>query len=163
MTVPATTDLYDAFEAEVEVLELPGLRPFGGAAAIAGPIRTLKVFEDNALVREMLSSPGDGAVLIIDGGGSLRYALLGDQLAELAVKNGWAGVIVHGAIRDSAAIAQMPLGVWALGTIPRKTVKRGEGQRDVPVRFGGTTFRPGAYVYADVDGVLVAPRALTLD
>ncbi|HNU20447.1 MAG TPA: ribonuclease E activity regulator RraA, partial [Hydrogenophilus thermoluteolus] len=107
-----------------------------------------------------LATPGEGAVLVIDGGGSLRRALLGDQLAELAVQNGWAGVIVYGAIRDSRAIAQLPLGVWAMGTIPLKTVKRGEGQRDIPVTFGGVTFTPGHFVYADEDGVIVASRPL---
>lgn len=154
-----TTDLCDAFEAEIQVVE-PMLRSYGGARAAGGPIRTLKLFEDNALVRETLATPGNGAMLVIDGGGSLRRALLGDQLAELAVKNGWAGVIVYGAIRDSRAIRQLPLGVWALGTHPRKTVKRGVGDRDIPVTFGGVTFTPGHYVYADEDGVIVAPRAL---
>jgi regulator of ribonuclease activity A len=154
-----TTDLCDAFESELQVLA-PILRSYGGARCAGGPIRTLKIFEDNALVRETLATPGEGAVLVIDGGGSLRRALLGDQLAELAVQNGWAGVIVYGAIRDSRAIAQLPLGVWAMGTIPLKTVKRGEGQRDIPVTFGGVTFTPGHFVYADEDGMIVAPRPL---
>jgi regulator of ribonuclease activity A len=108
----------------------------------------------------MLAEPGQGAMLVIDGGGSLRRALLGDNLAELAVKNGWAGVIVYGCIRDSAAIGQLPLGVWALATHPQKTVKRGEGQRDVPVSFGGVTFAPGMFAYADEDGVIVSDAPL---
>jgi regulator of ribonuclease activity A len=136
------------------------LRSYGGARAAGGPVRTLKIFEDNALVREMLAEPGQGAMLVIDGGGSLRRALLGDNLAELAVKNGWAGVIVYGCIRDSAAIGQLPLGVWALATHPQKTVKRGEGQRDVPVSFGGVTFAPGMFAYADEDGVIVSDAPL---
>lgn len=150
-----TADLCDAHEDRVRVLA-PMLRSYGGARASGGPVRTLKIFEDNALVREMLAEPGQGAMLVIDGGGSLRRALLGDNLAELAVKNGWAGVIVYGCIRDSAAIGRLPLGVWALATHPQKTVKRGEGQRDVPVSFGGVTFAPGMFAYADEDGVIVS-------
>ncbi|WP_028875073.1 ribonuclease E activity regulator RraA [Tepidiphilus margaritifer] len=150
-----TADLCDAHEDRVRVLA-PMLRSYGGARAAGGPVRTLKIFEDNALVREMLAEPGQGAMLVIDGGGSLRRALLGDNLAELAVKNGWAGVIVYGCIRDSAAIGRLPLGVWALATHPQKTVKRGEGQRDVPVSFGGVTFAPGMFAYADEDGVIVS-------
>ncbi|MDD2407282.1 MAG: ribonuclease E activity regulator RraA [Tepidiphilus sp.] len=154
-----TADLCDAHEDRVRVLA-PMLRSYGGARAAGGPVRTLKIFEDNALVREMLAEPGQGAMLVIDGGGSLRRALLGDNLAELAVKNGWAGVIVYGCIRDSAAIGQLPLGVWALATHPQKTVKRGEGQRDVPVSFGGVTFAPGMFAYADEDGVIVSDAPL---
>ena len=154
-----TADLCDAHEDRVRVLA-PMLRSYGGARAAGGPVRTLKIFEDNALVREMLAEPGQGAMLVIDGGGSLRRALLGDNLAELAVKNGWAGVIVYGCIRDSAAIGRLPLGVWALATHPMKTVKRGEGQRDVPVSFGGVTFAPGMFAYADEDGVIVSDAPL---
>lgn len=154
-----TADLCDAHEDRVRVLA-PMLRSYGGARAAGGPVRTLKIFEDNALVREMLAEPGQGAMLVIDGGGSLRRALLGDNLAELAVKNGWAGVVVYGCIRDSAAIGQLPLGVWALATHPQKTVKRGEGQRDVPVSFGGVTFAPGMFAYADEDGVIVSDAPL---
>ncbi|MBI5780928.1 MAG: ribonuclease E activity regulator RraA [Rhodocyclales bacterium] len=154
-----TTDLCDAHEDRVRVLA-PMLRSYGGARAAGGPVRTLKIFEDNALVREMLVEPGQGAMLVIDGGGSLRRALLGDNLAELAVKNGWAGVLVYGCIRDSAAIGRLPLGVWALATHPMKTVKRGEGQRDVPVSFGGVTFAPGMFAYADEDGVIVSDTPL---
>ena len=154
-----TADLCDAHEDRVRVLA-PMLRSYGGARAAGGPVRTLKIFEDNALVREMLAEPGQGAMLVIDGGGSLRRALLGDNLAELAVKNGWAGVVVYGCIRDSAAIGRLPLGVWALATHPMKTVKRGEGQRDVPVSFGGVTFAPGMFAYADEDGVIVSDAPL---
>ena len=154
-----TADLCDAHEDRVRVLA-PMLRSYGGARAAGGPVRTLKIFEDNALVREMLAEPGQGARLVIDGGGSLRRALLGDNLAELAVKNGWAGVVVYGCIRDSAAIGRLPLGVWALATHPMKTVKRGEGQRDVPVSFGGVTFAPGMFAYADEDGVIVSDAPL---
>jgi regulator of ribonuclease activity A len=153
-----TADLCDAFP-EVEVAE-PGLRDYGGRRRFGGPIRTLKVFEDNTLVRQALEQPGQGHVLVVDGGGSLRCALLGDVLAELAVKNGWAGVILYGALRDSEALGQLPLGVKALGTHPRKSHKRGEGQGQVPVRFLGVTFHPGHHVYGDADGLVVAARAL---
>ncbi len=154
-----TADLCDAFESEVQVAQ-PLFFSYGGARCAGGVIRTLKLFEDNALVREMLATPGQGAVLVIDGGGSLRRALLGDQLAELAVRNGWRGVIVYGAIRDTRTIGQLPLGVWALGTIPLKTIKRGIGERNLPVTFAGLTFTPGHFVYADEDGIIVASRPL---
>lgn len=154
-----TADLCDAHEGEVRVVA-PMFRSFGGRAAFSGPIATLKIFEDNSLVRTALEQPGNGRVLVIDGGGSLRCAVVGDQLALLGVKNGWSGVIVYGCIRDSRPIAQMDLGVFALGTHPLKTVKRGVGETDVPVTFGGVTFSAGEYVYADEDGVIVSKTPL---
>lgn len=154
-----TTDLCDDHGESVSVLE-PMFRGFGGNRRFCGPITTLKLFEDNALVRTALSEPGEGRVLVIDGGGSLRCALLGDQLGALAVKNGWQGVVVYGAIRDSVALGQLPLGVAALATHPRKSIKRGEGQRDLPVCFAGATLHPGMWLYADEDGIIVAPQAL---
>lgn len=120
----------------------------------------MKVFEDNSLVRETLESDGAGRVLVVDGGGSLRCALVGDQLAELSVKNGWTGILVYGCVRDSEAMASMNVGIRALNTHPRKSVKRGEGQRNVQVRFAGVTISPGHWVYADRDGVVVAPHSL---
>ena len=116
--------------------------------------------EDNSRVREAVAEPGLGRVLVVDGGGSTRRAMLGDQLAALAVANGWAGVVVHGVIRDSEAIGGMDLGVKALGTVPLKTDKRGQGVRDVPVVFGGVTLRPGDWLAADADGVVVSDHAL---
>jgi regulator of ribonuclease activity A len=154
-----TTDLCDAHGDDVQVLE-PMLRSYGGRRAFGGSISTLKVFEDNGLVRAALETSGDGRVLVIDGGGSLRCALVGDQLAALAVKNGWSGIVVHGCIRDSRAMSGMNVGVLALATHPRKTIKKNQGDRDVPVSFGGITFRPGAWLYADEDGVLLSPTAL---
>lgn len=155
----ATTDLSDAHP-DVQVAE-PIFRDFGGRRAFHGPMTTLKLFEDNALVRTALEGPGNGRVLVIDGGGSMRCALLGDQLAELAVRHEWAGVVVFGCIRDSEAIGRLQLGVKALATHPLKSIKRGEGQRDLPVRFAGVTFRPGAWLYADADGVILSDRALS--
>jgi regulator of ribonuclease activity A len=152
--VVATADLYDERGEELASLPLQ-LRTFGGRAAFAGPVRTVRCHEDNALVREVLSSPGDGAVLVIDGGGSLETALVGDVIAGLAVDHGWAGIVVHGAIRDGQAIDGLPIGVKALGTNPRKSAKTGAGELDVPVTFGGVTFSPGAMLWSDADGVLV--------
>lgn len=154
-----TCDLCDRFEGRVRVLELP-LRDYGGRIAFSGRVSTVKALEDNSLVREAVAEPGEGRVLVIDGGGSLRRAMLGDMLAEKAVANGWNGVLVHGAIRDSVALARLDLGVKALGTCPLKTDKRGQGLRDVPLRFGGVEIRPGDWLAADEDGVVIAGEAL---
>lgn len=154
-----TCDLFDQFEAQVRVLDLP-MGDFGGQVAFAGIVSTVKALEDNSRVREAVAEPGQGRVLVIDGGGSSRRAMLGDMLAEKAVANGWAGVLVHGAIRDSEAISQLPIGVKALGTCPMKTDKRGEGLRDVAVEFGGVVIRPGDWLAADEDGVVLADQPL---
>jgi regulator of ribonuclease activity A len=155
----STTDLCDEFSDEIDVCGL-ALRDFGGKQAFAGPIATIKCFEDNSRVRELVAERGDGRVLVVDAGGSQRRAVLGDLLAKQAVDNGWSGIVIHGCIRDSTAIARMPFGVKALSTCPMRTEKRGEGQRDLTVRFGDATFRPGEWLYADSDGVIVARRAL---
>ena len=154
-----TCDLCDAHEAELCVLELP-LRDYGGRVAFAGIVSTIKALEDNSRVREAVAEPGHGRVLVIDGGGSLRRSMLGDMLAEKAVANGWSGVLVHGAIRDSAAIGRLDLGVKALATCPMKTDKQGQGLRDVPIAFGGLTILPGQWLAADEDGVVIAERPL---
>lgn len=154
-----TTDLCDANEGKVRAVA-PMFRSFGGKTRFAGPIRTLKVFEDNSLVRSTLETAGNGAVLVVDGGGSMRCAMVGDQLALLGVKNNWAGIVVYGCIRDSGPIAGMDIGVFALGTHPMKSVKKGAGDADIPVTFGGVTFTPGEYIYADEDGVIVSATAL---
>ena len=159
---PATADLIDAHEAILSSCPLQ-FRNLGGRARFHGPVRTLKVFEDNALVKSTLSSPGEEAVLVIDGGGSLNRALVGDIIAGLAVENGWAGVVVNGAIRDSVAIGALNLGRKALGTNPAKSAKTGAGEADIPVTFGGVTFAPGQWLYSDEDGIVVAPHALPLD
>ncbi|MBS0357500.1 MAG: ribonuclease E activity regulator RraA [Proteobacteria bacterium] len=154
-----TTDLCDANEGKVRAVA-PMFRSFGGKTRFAGAIRTLKVFEDNALVRSTLDTPGNGNVLVVDAGGSLRCAMLGDQLALLGVKNGWAGVIMYGCIRDSGPIAGMEIGVFALATHPMKSVKKGAGDVDIPVTFGGVTFIPGQWLYADEDGVILSETPL---
>ena len=154
-----TTDLCDEFSDRLQIAE-PIFGDYGAEMMFSGSIVTLKVFEDNSLVRAVLEEPGDGRVLVVDGGGSMRCALVGDQLAELAEDNDWAGIIVNGCIRDSMAIAEIPIGVKAVGIHPLKSVKRGVGERDIPVRFAGITFQPGHYVYADEDGLLVSEKPL---
>jgi regulator of ribonuclease activity A len=158
----ATPDLCDEFGAEVRVAE-PMFRDFGGVERFAGPIATLRVFEDNALVRQALEMPGGGRVLVVDGGGSLRTALVGGNLAALAHRNGWSGLVVYGCIRDAAEIASTPVGVKALQAVPRRSAKAGAGERSVPVAFAGVTFAPGAWLYADRDGIVVADRKLVDD
>jgi regulator of ribonuclease activity A len=154
-----TTDLCDANEGKVRAVA-PMFRSFGGKTRFAGQIRTLKVFEDNSLVRSTLDSPGNGNVLVVDGGGSMRCAMVGDQLALLGAKNGWAGIIVYGCIRDSGPIAGMDIGLFALGTHPMKSVKKGAGDVDIAVTFGGVTFVAGQWIYADEDGVIVSEASL---
>lgn len=150
----STADLYDERGEELQSVPVQ-FRSFGLRAAFQGPIRTVRCLEDNALVKTALSAPGAGSVLVVDGGGSLATALMGDVIAELAVSNGWAGVVIHGAIRDRVAIDRLDLGVKALGTNPRKSAKTGAGERDVELTFGGVTFRVGAQLYSDEDGILV--------
>jgi regulator of ribonuclease activity A len=154
----ATTDLCDAHPGVIAVAT-PMFASFGGRRRFCGPIATLRCFEDNSLVREMLGEPGAGRVLVVDGGGSLRCALVGDQLGALGVRNGWNGVVVWGCVRDTAALGAMDLGVLALAAHPLKSVKRGQGERDVAVSLAGVTFRPGHYLYADADGVVLMPAA----
>jgi regulator of ribonuclease activity A len=154
-----TADLCDQFPDELEICE-PLFRDYGGRRRFAGPIATIKCFEDNSRVRDLTAEPGHGRVLVIDAGGSTRRAVLGDLLAQKAVDNGWAGIVIYGCLRDSAAISAMPLGVKAIGTCPLKTDKRGEGQRDLPVRFAGVHWQPGHFAYADEDGIVVARRPL---
>ncbi|MDX1518080.1 MAG: ribonuclease E activity regulator RraA [Woeseiaceae bacterium] len=152
-------DLCDAHEDRIQVAD-PIFRDFGGRLTFGGKIATISCHEDNSLVRDAVASPGEDRVLIVDGGGSLQRSLLGDRLAGKACENGWQGIIVHGAIRDIEVIADIDIGVKALNVIPLKTEKRGLGERDVPVRFAGVTFTPGAYVYADRNGVIVSEAAL---
>lgn len=158
-----TPDLCDEFETELGKtirVVTPMFQRYGGKTSFSGQIVTLKIFEDNSLVREVFAEDGRGKVLVVDGGGSLRCALVGDQLAILAAKNGWAGAIVYGCIRDSGDINGIDIGVRALNTHPQKSVKKGVGDRNIPVTFGGVTFQPGEYLYADEDGILVSNRVL---
>jgi len=158
MTRLSTPDLTDGHPG-ARAIELQ-FNNYGGLARFGGPAVTIKCHEDNSLVKACVGEPGKGRVIVVDGGGSLRRALLGDMLAEEAVKNGWAGLVIHGAIRDVDEIGNTELGVQALGTTPLKTEKLGMGQRDVPVSFGGVTIHPGEYVYADNNGVIVSAEPL---
>src|SRR3990167_11366516 len=156
-----TPDLCDAYPDLVQVLE-PMFSNFGGRYSFGGEIVTIKCFEDNSLVKEQAELKGNGKVLVVDGGGSLRRALLGDLIAEKAANNGWEGLVIYGCIRDVDVIAQTDLGVQALVTHPMKTDKRGIGDLNVVVTFGGVTFRPGEYVYADNKGIIVSPQPLQM-
>lgn len=149
-----TCDIYDE---EGDALGVIGseFSSFGGRKAFSGPAVTIKCFEDNTRIKEASLEPGEGRVLVIDAGGSCRVAVLGDMIARDAMDNGWAGIIVFGCIRDRAALAQMDIGVHAIGTTPRKSCKRGEGQRDLDIQIAGVWVSPGDTVYADVDGILI--------
>jgi regulator of ribonuclease activity A len=155
----ATADLYDQHGETLQIAS-PVFRDYGGDIAFEGTVVTLKVFEDNSLVRSALEEPGDGRVLVVDGGGSLRCALVGDMLAELGRKNGWAGIVVYGCVRDAEVMSRMSIGIKALATNPRKSVKKGEGARDVTLRFADLVVEPGQYLYADRDGIVIADHAL---
>ena len=156
-----TPDICDAHP-EVRILD-PLFVNLGGREAFCGPIRTVKCFEDNSLVKQAVAEPGDGAVLVVDGGGSTRCAMLGDMLAAQAAGNGWSGVVMYGCVRDVDELAETDLGIQALGAHPRKSEKRGEGQRDIPVTFAGVTLSPGEWLYADNNGILVAEARLPLE
>ena len=155
----ATTDLYDDFEDSCETCATQ-FRDFGARKQFCGRIRTVKCFHDNVLFREMLSEAGGGGVIVVDGEGSTARALMGDLLAARACDNGWAGVIINGAIRDSAEIVGIDIGVKALGVNPAKSDKKGEGETDVELHFGGVCFRPGDWVCCDEDGILVSAQPL---
>jgi regulator of ribonuclease activity A len=150
----ATADLVDDIYPDVRSCDLQ-LRDLGGVTTFAGPITTVKCFQDNALLKSVLSEPGNGGVLVIDGDGSLHTALVGDVIAGIAKDSGWAGLIVHGAVRDASTLRTIEIGIKALGTNPRKGTKTGEGDRDVAVTFGGVTFNPGEIAYCDEDGIVV--------
>ena len=154
-----TADLSDAHAGSVMAAE-PVFRDFGGLAKFWGPIETVRVFEDNVLVQQALESRGGGRVLVVDGGGSLRSALVGGRLAALAHTNGWAGLLIHGCVRDSEELSRVPMAIRALAAIPTRGGKAGAGERGKPVTFAGVAFVPGHFLYADADGVLVSPRNL---
>lgn len=152
-----TCDLYDEFLDAAGVLPA-GLSHFGGRTSIHGTAVTVKCFEDNSRIKELAGTPGNGRVMIVDAGGSLRCAVLGDMIAGNAAANGWAGIIIWGAIRDREAMAQLDLGVMALGAIPRKSVRHNEGQTDILITLSDTRIAPGDLIVADADGVLIFPK-----
>lgn len=159
-----TPDLLDSNEEQIRRGNLRVVAPifqrYGARSSFSGQIVTLKLFEDNSLVREAFAEAGTGKVLVIDGGGSLRCALVGDQLAILAHKNGWEGVVVYGCIRDSGDINQIDIGVRALNTHPLKSIKKGAGDRNIDISFGGISFRQDEWIYVDEDGIVVSTQAL---
>ncbi|MFD2765484.1 ribonuclease E activity regulator RraA [Micromonospora eburnea] len=158
METPTTADLYDRYGDALGSCDTQ-LRQFGGVRAFGGPAVTVRCFEDNALLKSIVSEPGEGRVLVVDGGGSVHTALMGDLIAGTAAENGWAGVVINGAVRDVAALRALPIGIKALGTNPRKSAKTGAGERDVPVFFGNCVFAAGVHVYSDDDGVVTLPAA----
>ncbi len=166
MTSFSTCDLCDAYEdrlldGRIQVVE-SGYLSLGRRKRFHGPASTLAVFEDNALVREALQQPGHGRVLVVDGRGSLEVALLGGNLANFAAANGWAGVVVHGAVRDVDELNEAEIAIRARALQPRRARKEGEGERDVSVQFSGVTIEPGAHIYADADGIIVSNEALSM-
>jgi len=155
----STCDLCDAFPDDVQVLE-PMLHNFGGCEAFGGEIATVKCFEDNSFVKQRLGEPGEGRVLVVDGGASIRRALMGGDVAAMAADNGWAGAIIYGCVRDVDELIETDIGIQALGVVPMKTRKRNVGELDVPLNFGGVNFHQGHWAWADNNGVVVADRDL---
>ena len=155
----STPDLFDARKQEVRVVE-PLFLSYGGTDKFFGQVRTVKCHEDNALVKALAAKPGEGRVMVVDGGGSRRRALVGDMIAGNALRNGWAGLLIWGMVRDVDELRQLPLGVKAVGAFPVPANKEGSGQVDVPVAFGNVEFRPGDWLYADNNGILVASTPL---
>jgi regulator of ribonuclease activity A len=150
----STCDLSDTYGEQARIIR-PSLRHFGGKRRFSGAIVTVKCFEDNSRVRELVATPGDERVLLVDGGGSMRYALLGDMLGREALANGWAGIVIYGCVRDTSVLETLKLGVMALGSIPRRSLKNDEGAVGVPIEIGGTLCRPGDLLFADDDGVVL--------
>ena len=155
----STADLHDEHEEKVQIASVL-MQGYGQKTRFFGPISTVKCFEDNSLVRAALEEPGNGQVLVVDGGASIRCALVGDKLAELGIKNGWEGLVINGCIRDTAVISTLNIGIKAIGANPRRSVKKGEGERDIALNFADTAFTPGDWVYADEDGILVSEGKL---
>jgi len=149
-----TCDLYDQYGAAARVLNWMA-QDFGGCLRFAGEVETVKCFEDNGRVKELASTPGNGRVLVVDGGGSNRTALVGDMIAASALQSGWAGLIINGCVRDKAALAGLNIGIKALGTTPRTSVRRGEGTIGIAVEIGGVRIQPGDRLFADEDGILI--------
>lgn len=154
-----TNDLYDDYLEDIQVAA-PIFQNFGGRKKFYGEICTVKAFEDNSYIKSSFEQDGRGKVLVVDGGGSLHCAMMGDQVAGLGLRHGWEGIIIHGCIRDSIEVGKLDFGVRALATIPRKTIKRKQGVCDIKLHFAGINFVPGHYVYADEDGIVTAEKAL---
>lgn len=156
----ASVDLYDDFEDSVSTCGLQ-FRSLGAKERFCGPVRTVSCFEDNSLVRSLLETPGEGCVLVVDGQGSMGCALMGDMIAAMAARNGWAGVLINGCVRDALELKQIDLGIFALGTNPAKSRKQNAGRVDEPVIIGNGLIAPGMWIYCDIDGVLISPKKIT--
>lgn len=154
-----TADLMDNFQEELQSCEIQFIN-YGGRVHFSGPCRTVLCDNDNVLLRRELEKNGDGRVLVVDGGGSMRAALMGDLIAGIALENNWAGIVINGVIRDTVAIGKLDIGVKALGSNPRKSAKKGLGEVDIPLRFGSVTIHPGDWLYSDEDGIIIGPRNL---
>lgn len=155
----STPDLCDANPEKIQIVE-PIFNNYGGKSSFGGEIVTIKCYEDNSRVKETAATSGTGKVMVVDGGGSLNKALLGDLIAESAMNNGWQGFIIYGCIRDVEPISSMEIGVKALNSTPLKTQRKGEGEKNISVSFGGVTFNPGEYVYSDKTGIIVSETSL---
>ena len=155
-----TCDLVDHYADEIQVAETIGLKHYGNHLRFSGQIQTLKCFEDNSLLKKIISSPSSASILVVDAGGSMRCAMVGDLIAALAVEHGWRGIIINGCIRDSVALSQIPIGIMALGTNPKKSSKLDLGEIGTSITFAGTQFETGNYLYADEDGIVVSAKAL---
>lgn len=157
-----TTDLIDKYEDELSIVDASGFRHFGRRREFGGKIVTVQCFEDNTRAKALLEGEGQGKVLVVDGGGSRGRALMGDNVAAIAIENGWEGAVFYGCIRDCADIANMDLGVLALGATPRRPLKNNDGEINTVLQFAGARFTPGDYIYVDEDGVLLSKQALAL-
>ena len=154
-----TCDLADAHGDDARALPLT-LKHFGGSRRFTGPVTTVKCFEDNSRIKELVETPGEGRVLVVDAGGSLRYALLGDNLARAAHQNGWAGIVIHGCVRDTEALGTLPIGIMALGSTPRRSLKNGEGQIGIPIEVDTVRCAPADVLFADDDGAVLIAASL---
>ena len=157
-----TTDLIDANESKAKVVNLSSFKRYGAQHEFHGQIETVKCLEDNTILKGILSTNGEGRVLVVDGGGSFNRALMGDNVGALAVENHWKGIVINGCIRDSEGIDELPIGVIALGTTPRRPLKENQGEKDIPIEFAGARFVPGDYIYCDEDGVLISRESLKI-
>lgn len=155
-----TCDLHDAFGPQLEIVPF-GLISYGGRDAFFGPVETVKCLEDNSRIRELSRTPGEGRVLVVDAGESVRHAVMGDMIAGDFCRNGWAGVVIWGAVRDVAELAKLDMGIMALGNIMRPSIRRDDGQIGIPIRIGEARVAPGAFLVADEDGVIVFPPGVT--
>jgi regulator of ribonuclease activity A len=154
-----TADLCDEYPRLVRVLD-PLFRNYGGSDRFSGPVETVQVYEDNAVVRETLETQGRGRVLVVDGGGSVRCALVGGRLGQLAQSNGWSGLLINGCVRDTLELARLSVGIKALNTVPMRSAKEGKGSVGETINFAGVSFAPGKVLYADADGIILADRQL---